>query len=73
MIHTDIVGNTLVVYGDLETPIEGEVVVEIAPKNLDVKSTQLFLEDRKETRKLYGYTLHEQGLLLEGKYTPKQW
>ena len=72
MIHTDIVGNTLVVYGDLETPIE-EVVVEIAPKNLDAKSTQLFLEDRKETRKLYGYTLYEQGLLFEGKYTPKQW
>ena len=67
MIHTDIVGNTLVVYGDLETPIEG-VVVEIAPKNLDAKSTQLFLEDRKETRKLYGYTLYEQGLLFEGKY-----
>ena len=72
MIHTDIVGNTLVAYGDLETPIE-EVVVEIAPKNLDVKSTQLFLEDRKETRKLYGYTLYEQGLLFEGKYIPKQW
>lgn len=73
MIHTDIVGNTLVVYGDLETPIEGVVVVEIAPKNLDAKSIQLFLEDRKETRKLYGYTLYEQGLLFEGKYTPKQW
>ena len=34
-----------------------EIVVEIAPKGLDAKSTQEFLVDRKLTRRMTGYTI----------------
>ena len=44
MIYTDIVGNTLVAYGE---HLDGEIPVEIAPKGLDPKSVQAFLLDRK--------------------------
>ena len=35
MIYTDIVGNTLVAYGE---HLDGKIPVEIAPKGLDPKS-----------------------------------
>lgn len=70
MIYTDIVGNTLVAYGE---HLDGEIPVEIAPKGLDPKSTQAFLLDRKASRQIVGYTIIEQILLENGKYEPKQW
>lgn len=70
MIYTDIVGNTLVAYGE---HLDGEIPVEIAPKGLDLKSTQAFLLDRKASRQIVGYTIIEQILLENGKYEPKQW
>lgn len=70
MIYTDIVGNTLVAYGE---HLDGEIPVEIAPKGLDPKSTQAFLMDRKLSRQIAGYTIIEQVLLKQGKYKPKQW
>lgn len=73
MIHTDIVGNTLVAYGDLNTSINGEVVVEIANPSWNTKTTQSFLEDRQKDRQLTGYTIQEQIMLLQGNYIPKQW
>lgn len=69
MIYTDIVGNTLVAYGE---HLDGEIPVEIAPKGLDPKSTQAFLLDRKASRQIVGYTIIEQILLENGKYEPKQ-
>ena len=70
MIYTDIVGNTLVAYGE---HLDGEIPVEIAPKGLDSKSVQAFLLDRKLSRQMTGYTIVEQVLLTEGNYKPKQW
>lgn len=70
MIHTDIVGNTLVAYGE---HLDGKIPVEIAPKGLDPKSTQAFLMDRKLTRQMTGYTIRDQVLLIQGNYEPKQW
>lgn len=70
MIYTDIVGNTLIAYGE---HLNGEIPVEIAPKGLDTKSTQAFLLDRKLSRQMIGYTIMEQVLLAQGNYEPKQW
>lgn len=73
MIHTDIVGNTLVAYDDLSTSINREIVVEIADPTWNAATTQAFLKDRLETRKTIGYTIQEQAMLLQGNYIPKQW
>lgn len=73
MLHTDITGNTLVVFGDLNTPINGKIVVEIANPFWDVKTTNAFLKDRLESRKAFGYTLQEQVNLCNNTFKPKQW
>lgn len=73
MIYTDIVGDTLVAYGDFHSLIEGDIVVEIANPFWNTATTQAFLEERLKDRKLTGYTIQEQAMLLQGNYTPKQW
>lgn len=69
MIFTDIAGNNLIAVNDNGK----EIVVEIAPKGLDPKSVQLFLEDRKLSRQMTGYTIKEQVEINLGIYSPKQW
>ena len=69
MITTDICGRNLVAINSNCH----EIVVEIAPKGLDAKSTQLFLADRKLTRQMTGYTIQEQVMIEEECYIPKQW
>ena len=69
MITTDICGRNLVA---LNSNCH-EIVVEIAPKGLDAKSTQEFLVDRKLTRQMTGYTIQEQVMIEEESYIPKQW
>ena len=54
MITTDICGRNLIA---LNSNCR-EIVVEIAPKGLDSKSTQAFLVDRKLARQRTGYTIH---------------
>ena len=69
MITTDICGRTLIALNSNGH----EIVVEIAPKELDCKSTQAFLVDRKLTRQKIGYTIQEQVMIEEECYIPKQW
>ena len=69
MITTDICGRNLVA---LNSNCH-EIVVEIAPKGLDAKSTQEFLVDRKLARRMTGYTIQEQVMIEEECYIPKQW
>ena len=69
MITTDICDRTLIALNSNGH----EIVVEIAPKELDCKSTQAFLVDRKLTRQKIGYTIQEQVMIEEECYIPKQW
>ena len=69
MITTDISGRTLIALNSNGH----EIVVEIAPKDLDAKSTQAFLVDRKLSRQIAGYTIQEQVMIEEEYYIPKQW
>ena len=69
MITTDISGNNLIAINESGN----EIVVEIAPRGLDAKSTQLFLEDRKLSRQMTGYTIQDQVNINLGIYSPKQW
>ena len=69
MITTDISGRNLIA---LNSNCH-EIVVEIAPKGLDAKSTQAFLAERKLTRQMTGYTIQEQVMIEEECYIPKQW
>ena len=69
MITTDICDRTLIVLNSNSH----EIVVEIAPKGLDAKSTQKFLIDRKLARRMTGYTIQEQVMIEEECYIPKQW
>lgn len=69
MITTDISGNNLIAINESGN----EIIVEIAPKGLDAKSTQLFLEDRKLSRQMTGYTIQDQVNINLGIYSPKQW
>ena len=69
MITTDISGRNLVALNSNGH----EIVVEIAPKGLDAKSTQAFLVDRKLSRQIAGYTIQEQVMIEEECYIPKQW
>lgn len=55
MITTDICGRNLIALNSNCC----EIVVEIAPKGLDNKSTQAFLVDRKLARQRTGYTIQE--------------
>lgn len=73
MIYTDIVGDTLVAYGDFYSSTERDIVVEIANPSWNTATTQAFLKERLKDRKLTGYTIQEQVMLLQGNYTPKQW
>ena len=68
-MKTDICGRNLIVLNSNGH----EIVVEIAPKGLDCKSTQAFLEDRKLSRQIAGYTIQEQVMIEEESYIPKQW
>lgn len=68
-IFTDISGNNLIAVNNDSK----EIVVEIAPKGLDPKSVQLFLEDRKLSRQMTGYTIKEQVEINLGIYSLKQW
>ena len=68
-MFTDICGRNLVALNSNGH----EIVVEIAPKGLDAKSTQVFLVDRKLTRQMTGYTIQEQVMIEEECYIPKQW
>ena len=69
MITTDISGRNLIALNSNGH----EIVVEIAPKGLDAKSTQVFLADRKLSRQIAGYTIQEQVMIEEECYIPKQW
>ena len=69
MITTDISGRNLIAINSNWH----EIVVEIAPKGLDAKSTQEFLVDRKLARQMTGYTIQEQVMIEEECYIPKQW
>ena len=69
MITTDICGRNLIAINSNCH----EIVVEIAPKGLSAKSTQAFLEDRKLSRQIAGYTIQEQVMIEEECYIPKQW
>ena len=69
MITTDICGRTLIALNSNGY----EIVVEIAPKGLDVQSTQDFLVDRKLARQGTGYTIQEQVMIENETYIPKQW
>ena len=69
MITTDISGRNLIAINSNCH----EVVVEIAPKGLDSKSTQAFLADRKLSRQIAGYTIQEQVMIEQEYYIPKQW
>lgn len=66
MITTDISGNNLIAINESGN----EIVVEIAPRGLDAKSTQLFLEDRKLSRQMTGYTIQDQVNINLGIYSP---
>ena len=68
-MKTDICGRNLIVLNSNGN----EIVVEIAPKGLDYKSTQAFLADRKLSRQIAGYTIQEQVMIEEESYVPKQW
>lgn len=69
MFFTDISGNNLIAVNN-----DGkEIVVEIAPKGFGPKRTQLFLENRKLSRQMTGYTIKEQVEINLGIYSPKQW
>ena len=68
-MFTDICGRNLIAVNSNGS----EIVVEIAPKGLNAKSTQAFLEDRKLSRQIAGYTIQEQVMIEEECYTPKQW
>ena len=68
-MFTDICGRNLVAVNSNGH----EIVVEIAPKGLDAKSTQEFLVDRKLSRQIAGYTIQEQIMIEEESYVPKQW
>ena len=68
-MFTDICGRNLVAVNSNGQ----EIVVEIAPKGLDPKSTQAFLVDRKSARQIAGYTIQEQVMIEEECYIPKQW
>ena len=68
-MKTDICGRNLIVLNSNGH----EIVVEIAPKGLDAKSTQAFLADRKLSRQIAGYTIQEQVMIEEECYIPKQW
>lgn len=68
-MNTDICGRNLIVLNSNGH----EIVVEIAPKGLDAKSTQEFLVDRKLARRMTGYTIQEQVMIEEESYIPKQW
>lgn len=67
-MFTDISGRNLVAVNSNGK----EIVVEIAPKDLDAKSTQAFLKDRKLSRQIAGYTIQEQVMIEEECYIPKQ-
>ena len=69
MITTDISGRNLIAVNSNGH----EIVVEIAPKGLNAKSTQEFLVDRKLARQMTGYTIQEQVMIEEECYIPKQW
>ena len=69
MITTDISGRNLVAVNSNGK----EIVVEIAPKGLSAKNTQAFLEDRKLSRQIAGYTIQEQVMIEQECYVPKQW
>ena len=69
MITTDISGRNLIAINSNCH----EIVVEIAPKGLNAKSTQEFLVDRKLARRMTGYTIQEQVMIEEECYIPKQW
>ena len=69
MITTDISGRNLIAINSNCH----EIIVEIAPKGLDSKSTQAFLADRKLSRQIAGYTIQEQVMIEEECYIPKQW
>ena len=69
MITTDICDRTLIALNSNGH----EIVVEIAPKELDCKSTQAFLVDRNLTRQKIGHTIQEQVMIEEECYIPKQW
>ena len=68
-MFTDICGRNLVAVNSNGR----EIVVEIAPKELDSKSTQAFLADRKLSRQIAGYTIQEQVMIEQEYYIPKQW
>ena len=68
-MKTDICGRNLIALNSNGH----EIVVEIAPKGLDCKSTQAFLADRKLSRQIAGYTIQEQVMIEEESYVPKQW
>ena len=68
-MKTDICGRNLIVLNSNGH----EIVVEIAPKGLDYKSTQAFLADRKLSRQIAGYTIQELVMIEEESYVPKQW
>ena len=68
-MFTDICGRNLVAVNSNGN----EIVVEIAPKGLDAKSTKAFLADRKLSRQIAGYTIQEQVMIEEECYIPKQW
>ena len=68
-METDICGRNLIVLNSNGH----EIVVEIAPKGLDAKSTQEFLVDRKLARRMTGYTIQEQVMIEKESYVPKQW
>lgn len=67
MITTDIFGRNLIALNSNYH----EIIVEIAPKGLDSKSTQAFLVDRKLTRQRTGYTIQEQIMIEEECYIPE--
>ena len=69
MITTDIYNRTLITINS-----NGQkIIVEIAPKGLDCKSTQAFLIDRKLACQRTSYTIQKQVIIEEECYIPKQW
>ena len=79
MITTDIFGRNLIALNSNGH----EIIVEIASKGLDSKSTQAFLVDSKSTqaflvdrklaRQRTGYTIQEQVMIEENVIFQKQW
>lgn len=69
MIHTKIINNTLVAFGD---SLNG-TVVEIADPSWNKATIKTFLENRLKDRQMFGYTIYEQICLFDNCFTPKQW